>query len=91
MANTDTKSMRKHTSGVNGFEYSARRTAGKRGVVVEITSTNFPRNNEAMHEKCAVRSDVSQATKGIRRMPWRSATTKDAVSCEKSWGAASRL
>ena len=32
----------------------------------------------------------SQAMKGIRRMPWRSATTKDAVSCEKTWGAASR-
>ena len=32
----------------------------------------------------------SQAMEGIRRMPWRSATTKDAVSCEKTWGAASR-
>ena len=33
---------------------------------------------------------VSQANKGIRRMPRRSATKKDAVSCEKTWGAASR-
>ena len=33
---------------------------------------------------------VSQVFKGIRWMPWRSATTKDAVSCEKTWGAASR-
>ena len=30
----------------------------------------------------------SQARKGIRRMPRRSAAMKDAASCEKPWGAA---
>ena len=32
----------------------------------------------------------SQATKGIRRMPWRQESKKDAISCEKLWGAANR-
>ena len=32
----------------------------------------------------------SQANKGIRRMPRRSAAKKDAASCEKPWGAAGR-
>ena len=35
--------------------------------------------------------DISQATKGIWRMPWRQESKKDAISCEKTWGAASRL
>ena len=34
---------------------------------------------------------ISQATKGVRRMPWRQESMKDAISCEKTWGAASRL
>ena len=32
----------------------------------------------------------SQATKGVRWMPWRQESKKDAISCEKTWGAASR-
>ena len=35
--------------------------------------------------------EVSQVNKGIRWMPWRQEPMKDAVSCEKSRGAASRL
>ena len=33
---------------------------------------------------------ISQATKGVRWMPWRQESKKDAISCEKTWGAASR-
>jgi hypothetical protein len=33
---------------------------------------------------------ISQATKGIRWMPRRQEPKKDAISCEKSWGIASR-
>ena len=40
--------------------------------------------------RIAFRDAISQASKGIRWMPRRSATKKDAVSCEKTWGAASR-
>ena len=32
-----------------------------------------------------------QATKGVRRMPWRREAMKDVVSCEKLRGAANRL
>ena len=32
----------------------------------------------------------SQATKGIRRMPRRQEPKKDAISCEKPWGTASK-
>ena len=34
---------------------------------------------------------IGQATKGARWMPWRREATKDAASCEKLRGAASRL
>ena len=49
-------------------------------------------DDSSEEQRSYVRKDVSvsQASKGIRWMPWRSATTKDAVSCEKTWGAASR-
>ena len=34
--------------------------------------------------------NLSQATKDVRWMPRRQEPMKDAISCEKSWGAASR-
>ena len=38
----------------------------------------------------AAKSFGGQASKGIRRMPWRQEAMKDVVSCEKPRGAASK-
>ena len=42
-------------------------------------------------KKIMHKSNESQVRKGIRRMPRRQEPMKDAISCEKLWGAASRL
>ena len=52
---------------------------------------NAHSDNDADDRLLTVAPLIRQVIKGIRWMPWRQEPMKDAVSCEKSWGAASRL
>ena len=42
-------------------------------------------------ERSAICSDVGQAKKSARGMPWHQEPMKDATSCEKLRGAANKL
>ena len=59
-------------------------------VVLLYVEGNARSDNDADDRLLTIGLVISQVTKGIRWMPWRQEPMKDAVSCEKSWGAASR-
>ena len=69
----------------------ARRSEDENGVVHQYVDMNAHSDNDADDRLLTIASIISQVTKGIRWMPWRQEPMKDAVSCEKSRGAASRL
>jgi hypothetical protein len=48
------------------------------------------RRSNAARRSVSAAEILSQVSKGIRWMPRRQQPKKDAVSCEKPWGAASR-
>ena len=48
------------------------------------------RINESRDEMFLSKAKRNQATKGIRRMPWRHEPMKDAISCEKPRGTANK-
>jgi hypothetical protein len=52
----------------------------------------WPRTHAKSEEltKC-MEDQLDQANKSIGWMPWHQEPKKDVVSCEKPWGAASRL
>ena len=60
-------------------------------VVHQYVDMNARRSDNADDRLLTIAHLVSQVNKGIRWMPWRQEPMKDAVSCEKSRGAASRL
>lgn len=37
-----------------------------------------------------LRTNVGQATKGVRWIPWRQEPKKDAEDCDKPWGAVNK-
>ena len=55
-----------------------------------ITNQDKNIRNDALRRNTRRKPWKSQATKGIRWMPWRQESKKDAISCEKPWGAANR-
>ena len=61
------------------------------GVVLQYVDMNAHSDNNADDRLLTTDLQISQVNKGIRWMPWRQEPMKDAVSCEKSRGAASRL
>ena len=69
----------------------ARRSEDENGVVHQYVDMNAHSDNNADGCLLTIAPLISQVNKGIRWMPWRQEPMKDAVSCEKSRGAASRL
>ena len=75
------------------------KTTQKKKTHVKLSYENKKRPNEpntlGQTRKCRMKKHAklteSQVRKGIRRMPRRQEPKKDAISCEKLWGAASRL
>ena len=61
---------------------------------VESNRIDFPKQirikRKYLNKLNGVSHDVSQVYKGIRRMPRRFETKKDAISCDKPWLAASK-
>ena len=57
---------------------------------VESNRIDFPKQIRIKRKYLSKLKDVSQVYKGIRRMPRRFETKKDAISCDKPWLAASK-
>ena len=58
---------------------------------VESNRIDFPKQIRIKRKYLSKLKDVSQVYKGIRRMPRRFETKKDAISCDKLRRAASKL
>ena len=71
------------------MKFSSLRSFTERSV--ESNRIDFPKQIRIKRKYLSKLKDVSQVYKGIRRMPRRFETKKDAISCDKLRRAASKL